>query len=81
MASGNTRQNLELQGCLRAPEREVIMSRIELLYPTRKGREADDLENNLRHLVVGQDEAIRVVRAYQTYLAGMSPATMRAHPL
>ena len=50
------------------------MSRLELLDPTRKGREGEDLENKLCHLVVGQDEAIhRVVRACQTYLAGISP--------
>jgi ATP-dependent Clp protease ATP-binding subunit ClpA len=50
------------------------MSRVVLLDPAKKGCEAEDLENKLRHLVVGQDEAIhRIVRAYQTYLAGLSP--------
>src|SRR5246500_3442403 len=45
-----------------------------LLDTSKKGRQAAALENKLRHLVVGQDEAIhRIVRAYQTYLAGLSP--------
>jgi ATP-dependent Clp protease ATP-binding subunit ClpA len=44
------------------------------LDPTRTGRQAEDLENNLRHLVIGQDEAIhQIVRAYQTHLARLSP--------
>src|SRR6266404_4614788 len=51
------------------------MSRLALLDPTRTGRQAEDLENKLRHLVIGQDEAIhQIVRAYQTHLAGLSPA-------
>src|SRR5712671_3728270 len=51
------------------------MSRLALLDPTRTGRQAEDLENTLRHLVLGQEEAIhQIVRAYQTYLAGLSPA-------
>ncbi len=50
------------------------MPRIVLLDPTRKGKQAEDLENKIRHLVIGQDEAIhRIVRAYQTHLAGMCP--------
>ncbi|MCU1295004.1 MAG: ATPase domain protein [Bryobacterales bacterium] len=50
------------------------MPRLALLDPTRTGYEAEDLENKLRHLVVGQDEAIhQIVRAYQTHLAGLSP--------
>src|SRR5579863_4279933 len=51
------------------------MSRLALLDPTRTGRQAEDLENKLRRLVVGQDDAIhQIVRAYQTYQAGLSPA-------
>jgi ATP-dependent Clp protease ATP-binding subunit ClpB len=51
------------------------MSKLVLLDPTKSGRQAADLENRLRHLVVGQDEAIhQIVRAYQTHLAGLSPA-------
>src|ERR1700736_6363500 len=54
--------------------RELEMLRLALLDPTRKGREADDLENRLGHLIVGQDEAIhQIVRAYQTHVAGLSP--------
>jgi ATP-dependent Clp protease ATP-binding subunit ClpB len=50
------------------------MPRLGLLDPTRKGRPAEDLENKLRHLVIGQDEAIhQIVRAYQTHLAGLAP--------
>ena len=50
------------------------MRRIELLDPTQSGRSAEHLENKLRDLVVGQDEAIRqIVTAYQTHLAGLSP--------
>src|ERR1700730_16703932 len=53
--------------------RELEMPRIELLDPTQNGGPAEHLENKLRHLVVGQDEAIhQIVRAYQTYLAGLS---------
>src|SRR5437016_8351873 len=51
------------------------MPRIELLDPTQNGRPAEHLENKLRHLIVGQDEAIhQIVRAYQTHVAGLSPA-------
>ena len=50
------------------------MPRLALLDPTKTGRQAEDLENKLRHLIVGQDEAIhQIVRSYQTYLAGLSP--------
>src|ERR1700730_4152042 len=49
------------------------MPRIELLDPTQNGRQAEHLENKLGHLIVGQEEAIhQIVRAYQTYLAGLS---------
>jgi ATP-dependent Clp protease ATP-binding subunit ClpB len=51
------------------------MPKLTLLDPNRTGRQAEDLENQLRHLVVGQDEAIhQIVRVYQTHLAGLSPA-------
>src|ERR671919_2306977 len=43
------------------------------LDPTRTGREAEVLENNLRRNVVGQDEAIQqIVNIYQMHLTGMS---------
>jgi len=51
------------------------MPKLTLLDPTKTGRQAEDLENNLRRLIVGQEEAIdQIVRAYQTHLAGLSPA-------
>ena len=50
------------------------MPKLALLDPTRTGRQAEDLENKLRHLVVGQDEAIhQIVSAYQMHLAGLAP--------
>jgi ATP-dependent Clp protease ATP-binding subunit ClpA len=50
------------------------MPMLTLLDPSKTGRQAEDLENQLRNLVVGQDEAIhQIVRAYQTHLAGLSP--------
>src|SRR3954447_8507940 len=50
------------------------MPKLTLLDPTRKGKQAEDLESQLRHFVIGQEEAIRqIVRAYQTHLAGLSP--------
>src|ERR1700735_5451448 len=56
------------------PEGEGKMPRLASLDPTRTGRQADDLENRLSHLIVGQDEAIhQIVRAYQTHVAGLSP--------
>jgi ATP-dependent Clp protease ATP-binding subunit ClpB len=51
------------------------MPKLTLLDPTKTGRPAADLENQLRNLVVGQDEAIQqIVRVYQTHVAGLSPA-------
>jgi ATP-dependent Clp protease ATP-binding subunit ClpB len=53
---------------------ESQMLRIEPLDPTQNGRQAEHLENKLRHLIVGQDEAIhQILRAYQTHVAGLSP--------
>src|SRR3954453_16905035 len=47
---------------------------LKLLDPTRTGTQAESLEKKLRHLIIGQDEAIQqIVRTYQTYLAGLSP--------
>ncbi|MGD0301618.1 MAG: AAA family ATPase [Bryobacteraceae bacterium] len=43
------------------------------LDPTKTGREALDLETNLRKRIVGQQEAIReIVSIYQMYLSGMT---------
>src|SRR6266852_2962734 len=50
------------------------MPKFALLDPTKTGRQAEELENQLRHFVVGQEEAIhQIVRAYQTHAAGLSP--------
>ncbi len=50
------------------------MSKLVLLDPTKTGRQAEDLEDKLRHFVIGQEEAIHeIVRAYQTHIAGLSP--------
>src|SRR6266403_6356849 len=44
----------------------------KVLDPTLTGRDAADLESNLRRKIVGQDQAIeQIVNIYQTYLAGM----------
>jgi len=51
------------------------MAKLVLLDTTRTGRQAQDLENKLRSLVVGQEEAIHeVVTAYQSHVTGLSPA-------
>jgi ATP-dependent Clp protease ATP-binding subunit ClpB len=51
------------------------MLAVTALDATRTGAEAEDLAKRLRSRVVGQDEAIlHIVRTYQTYLAGLSPA-------
>jgi len=43
------------------------------LDPTKSGPEAASLENSLRKMIVGQDEAVlQIVNAYQMYLAGMT---------
>lgn len=50
------------------------MPTLSLLDPTKTGKHAQDLEEKLHGLVVGQDEAIReIVSVYQTYLAGLCP--------
>ncbi len=50
-----------------------MASVLQLLDPTRTGREADRLEQNLHKRIVGQEEAIwNVVNVYQTYVAGMN---------
>src|SRR5439155_22374650 len=56
-------------------ERRSMMPMLALLDTSKKGRQAEELENKLHHLVIGQDEAIhQIVRAYQTHLAGLTPA-------
>src|SRR5713226_7387879 len=50
------------------------MPKFALLDPKKTGRQAEGLEKKLRHLIIGQDEAIhQIVRAYQTHVAGLSP--------
>lgn len=45
------------------------------LNPDRTGKDAKALENSLRRLIVGQDEAIeQIVNIYQMYLTGLTPA-------
>ena len=48
------------------------MSKLAILDPTKTGRQAESLERQLHHLIVGQEEAIhQIVRAYQTHVAGL----------
>src|SRR5260370_41181646 len=55
--------------------RRSMMPMLAILDTNKKGRQAEELENKLHHLVIGQDEAIhQIVRAYQTHLAGLTPA-------
>ena len=50
------------------------MPTLSLLDPTKTGKQAQELEDKLHGLVVGQDEAIReIVSVYQTYIAGLCP--------
>ena len=50
------------------------MAKLVSLDASRIGRRAQDLENKLRSLIVGQDEAIQaVVTGYQSHMAGLSP--------
>ena len=51
------------------------MPRLAVLDPTMTGRQAKGLEQHLRHVIVGQEEAIQdIVTAYQAYVAGLSSA-------
>jgi ATP-dependent Clp protease ATP-binding subunit ClpA len=51
------------------------MARLALLDPHKTGRQAQDLEKDLRRSVVGQDEAVHeIARSYQTYITGLAPA-------
>ncbi len=51
------------------------MTRINVpLDPNRTGRDSEVFENNLKRLVVGQDEAIRqIVSMYQMFQTGLNP--------
>ncbi|MBV8069326.1 MAG: ATP-dependent Clp protease ATP-binding subunit [Acidobacteriaceae bacterium] len=49
------------------------MRRPIVLDPNRSGKQAETLQNKLRGLIIGQDEAItHIVDLYQTYLAGLT---------
>lgn len=51
------------------------MPGLALLDPTRSGREVEDLEDKLHHLVAGQDEAIhQIVWTYQNLFGGPAPS-------
>ncbi|HTS24975.1 MAG TPA: AAA family ATPase [Bryobacteraceae bacterium] len=51
------------------------MPRLVLLDTAKTGRQSQELENKLRSMVVGQDEAIReVVTAYQNHMMRLAPA-------
>jgi hypothetical protein len=55
------------------------MAKLVLLDTTRTGKQSQDLEKNLRRLVVGQDEAIlEIVAAYQSHVTGCPQAALRS---
>ena len=44
-----------------------------LLNPNRAGKRAEELKNNLRRLIIGQNEALdQIVDIYQMYLVGLN---------
>jgi ATP-dependent Clp protease ATP-binding subunit ClpB len=50
------------------------MAKLILLDTAKTGRPAQELENKLRRLVVGQEEAIhQIVRAYQSHVTRLAP--------
>ena len=56
------------------PGAALVGPSLALLDPTKTGTRAKDLARTLHRLIIGQDEAIHeIVRAYQTFLAGLSP--------
>src|SRR5579872_1604658 len=59
---------------LRSARKAADMVRLNIpLDPGKTGREAVSLENSLRRMIVGQDEAIQqIVNIYQMNLTGMS---------
>src|SRR5450631_679749 len=59
---------------LRSARKVADMERLNIpLDPGKTGREAVSLENSLRRMIVGQDEAIQqIVNIYQMNLTGMS---------
>jgi ATP-dependent Clp protease ATP-binding subunit ClpB len=69
-------RSIVMRGQLEASRRLETTRMVRLnekLDPSQTGRDAEKLHNNLRNLVVGQDEAIeQIVNIYQTHLAGMT---------
>src|SRR3984893_10080087 len=59
---------------MRSARKVADMVRLNIpLDPGKTGREAVSLENSLRRMIVGQDEAIeQIVNIYQLYLTGMA---------
>jgi ATP-dependent Clp protease ATP-binding subunit ClpB len=56
-----------------AAKRKIENAEARMLDPSKTATQAENLEKKLRHLIIGQDEAIhQIVRTYQTYLAGLS---------
>jgi ATP-dependent Clp protease ATP-binding subunit ClpB len=50
------------------------MTKLVLLDTDKTGKSAQDFENKLRRLVVGQEDAVQeIVKAYQANLTGLSP--------
>ena len=44
-----------------------------LLNPNRAGKQAEELRNQLRHLIIGQNEALdQIIDIYQMYLVGLT---------
>jgi ATP-dependent Clp protease ATP-binding subunit ClpB len=65
-------RHLLIEGRRRRKRHTMVRTNVPL-DPTRTGREAENLEVNLRRLIVGQDEAIQqVVNIFQMHLTGMS---------
>src|SRR5438270_558559 len=49
------------------------MPRSTLLNPDRAGKHAEDLQNKLRSLIIGQNEATdQIIDIYQMYLTGLA---------
>src|SRR6202162_3440914 len=59
---------------MRSARKVADMVRLNIpLDPAKTGREASTLENGLRRMIIGQDEAIQqIVNIYQMHLTGMN---------
>jgi ATP-dependent Clp protease ATP-binding subunit ClpA len=78
MAADEDREQTLMGGAVnfvRKPARRSKMPRLSLLDPTKTGEHAQELEDKLHSLVIGQDDAIReIVSVYQTHIAGLCPS-------